>query len=155
MLKNKAQFAISILIILVATFSTNALAQTKDHKKLLIVKIENEGSNLATPDEVLDFNAKELFYLRSLTQKKLEKDYVLISDQDKRDALELSVTVAKIHTPSGTLYIASSSIGYAKNKDDLFITHNLMVQTSIEKLADNISFQLSGLIFRVLTGEYK
>ena len=116
--------------------------QPKESRPLLIIKVQNEGTIGTRPSEILDLSPQELNRLKQTLVVRLSKVYEIIPESDKRDCIELGVTAEKLPSARGIYYIASSAIAVGKGDADLLLSHNVVVQPTIEKVGDAINYQL-------------
>jgi hypothetical protein len=139
--------------VLIATVSCSVLpAQSPGSKPLLIIKVENEGDNLTRPAEVTNVTSEELSTLRSDLNRQLGAVFTIIPESDERDCIELGVSIEKVTTPHGLLYLASSAIAVGKGKNDLLLTHNVVAQPSLQKVTAALNYQLSVMVLQAQLG---
>lgn len=123
---------------------SGGFSQTAPHDKaLLLIRVENEGPSLTRPASVVDLSADELSALRKSLDQQLGTVFTIIPESDKRDCIELGVSIEKMESSHGVLYLASSAIAVGKGEDDLLLTHNVVIQPSLAKTSAALTFQLS------------
>jgi hypothetical protein len=120
-----------------------AQSQRAGSKPMLILKIENEGDNLTRPEGVTNLSPAELNTLRSTLAQQLAGVFTIIPETDKRDCIELSVSIEKLTMAHQMLFVASSAVAVGKGDSDLFLTHDAIVQPSLSKVAAALTFQMS------------
>ena len=129
--------------LIISSFSTIVLGQSTPDKPLLIIKVESEGVNLTQPNGVGVFTTYELSELSDTLKRNIGTIFTVVPESDKRDCIELGLTVEKLTTRSQVLYLASSAVMVGKGESDLLVTHNVHVQPSLKKIASAIEYQLS------------
>jgi hypothetical protein len=86
-------------------------------------------------------------------QHDLGQLFEVIPESDKRDCIELSVVIEKLRAGRSYLFVGSSAIAVGKGESDLMVTHNPIVQHTIEKISSAITFQLSMMQLQAMLGK--
>ena len=76
--------------------------------------------------------------------------FTVIPVSDKRDCVEIGVVLEKLKTPNKTYYVASTAVSVGKGDSDLLISHNPVVEPSLEKVSKALTLQLSVLALQSL-----
>jgi hypothetical protein len=148
-LRNESRLVFGLILLLpFISIPGVAPCQTPSSKPLLIIKVENEGDNLTRHSGVSDLTAEELSTLRKELRQNLGGVFTVIPESDGRDCIELGISIEKVSTASQTLYVASSVIAVGKGKSDLLLTHNALVQPSLEKVEAAVNYQLSSMVLQ-------
>jgi hypothetical protein len=134
--------------VIILSFSTGIFAQTSNAKPLMIIKVENEGENLTRAAGIVDLTPAELSELRISLKRELGEVFTIIPESDKRDCIELGISVEKLATPRQVLYVASSAIAVGKGESDLLLTHNVVAQPSLAKITATLQYQLSSMVLQ-------
>jgi hypothetical protein len=135
-----------------------AAQQTPESKPptiLLSVHAENEGPNGLWVQAGKDLSATEVDTFQQLLENSLTamKDIRLVEVEDKRDHVEVIVSLTKVRRGNGTWwYAASSVIGLAKSKTDEFVTHNCIVGEDLQTIAKAIGFSFASIRLRIALG---
>ena len=135
-----------------------AAQQTPENKPptiLLSVHAENEGPNGLWVQAGKDLSATELDTFQRLLENSFTamKDIRLVEVENKRDHVEVIVSLTKVRRGNGTWwYAASSVIGLAKAKTDEFVTHNCIVGEDLQTIAKAIGFSFASIRLRIALG---
>jgi len=76
--------------------------------------------------------------------------FTVIPASDKRDCIEIGVVLEELKMPNKTYYVASTAISIGKGDSDLLITHNPVVEPSLEKVSGALTYQLTMLSLQSL-----
>ena len=136
----------------VLLLSVCSLAQQPTKAILISVHAENEGPGGPWIQSEKDLSAAELAKLQELLDSSFStiKDVRLVEMQDKRDHIEIVVSVTKVpRGESRWYYAASSVIGIARPEIDEFVSHNVIVGEDIATLAKTIGFSFLSTRLRV------
>jgi len=120
-----------------------AAAQSAATKPLLIVKVASENANFTQPAAISPVDAAEIREARALLVRQLSETFTIIPETDKRDCIEVGLLLERLHAGAGNYYIGSSAIAVGKGESDLLVTHNPIVEPTLEKVAVAIVLQLS------------
>jgi len=138
--------------ILAVFLSVCSVAQQPTKTILISVHAENEGPEGLWVQSGKDLSAPELAKLQELLDSSFstDKDVRLVEMQDKRDHVEIVVSVTKVPRGEGRWYYAASSvIGLARPKADEFISHNVIVGQDIPTVAKAIGFSFASIRLRL------
>ncbi len=142
-----------LIFVIAAIFCAARLeGQVKPSKPLLIITVESENDNLTQPPSVHRVSSLEIAEIRELLMKELSGLFTIVRITDKRDCIEVGVVLEKMVTRSGTFYVASSAIAVGKGEDDLLVTHNPIVEPTLDKVSAALTFQLSIMQLQAFTG---
>ena len=122
---------------------------------LLSVHAENEGPNGLWVQAGQDLSATELGTFQQLLKNSFTvmKDIRFVDVEDKRDHVEVIVSLTKVRHPNGTWwYAASSVIGLAKPKVDEFVSHNVIVGEDLQTVAKAVRFAFVSVRLRIAFG---
>ena len=120
-----------------------AAAQSVTNKPLLIVKVDSENANFTQPAAISPVDGAEIREIRVLLVRQLSKTFTIIPESDKRDCIELGLVLERLHAGGGSYYVGSSVISVGKGENDLLVTHNPVVEPTLDKVSAAIVFQLS------------
>ena len=129
--------------------------KSKSQIVLLSIQCENEGPSGLWVQSGRDLSTKEPITFRQQLESSLLKvsDIHLVTVQDKRDHVELAVSLTKVRRGNGTWwYAASSVIGLAKPKIDEFVSHSVIVGENIQTVANAVGFSFASIRLRVALG---
>ena len=142
-------FALGLVVLLTLPPSFGAAhGQDPSDKPLLIIKVENEGDSLTRPDGVSDLTAAELSSLMKGLKRDLSKIFTVAPESDKRDCIELGVSIEKLSLARQTVYVASRAVAVGKGDTDLFLTHDAVVQPSLERVQGALVYQMSSMVLQ-------
>ncbi len=88
-------------------------------------------------------------------RKELSKDkkgITLVDAKARGTQLHVNVVVAQLQD---RWYIASSALEFGDEKSSGLLSHNVLIQPSLEKLANNIALQVEGIKLQALLGTLK
>jgi hypothetical protein len=144
--------ALAVLLLCICAFPQ----QEQPTKTILLsVHAENEGPEGLWVQSGKDLTAPELAKLQELLDSSFSvaKDVQLVDTQDKRDHVEIVVSVTKVPRGKGTWYYAASSvIGLARPKVDEFVSHNVVVGEDVPTIAKAIGFSFASVRLRLVLG---
>jgi len=151
-MKTLAFIYLFFLLLCICTFPQ----QEQPSKPILLsVHAENEGPEGLWVQSGKDLTAPELAKLQELldTSFSVAKDVQLVDTQDKRDHVEILVSVTKVPRGNGTWYYAASSvIGLALPKVNEFVSHNVVVGEDVPTIAKAIGFSFASVRLRLALG---
>ena len=138
--------------ILALFLSVCSVAQQPTKAILLSVHAENEGPQGLWVQSGKDLTAPELAKFQELVDSSFakSKDVQLVEMGDKRDHVEVIVSVTKVPRGGDKWYYAASSvIGVATPKADVFISHNVIVGEDIPTVAKAVGFSFASVRLRL------
>ena len=139
-------------IMLAIFLSVCSVAQQPAKAILVSVHAENEGPEGLWVQSGKDLTAAELAKFQEMLDSSFSKDkeIQLVEMQDKRDHVEVVVSVTKVPRGEGAWYYAASSvIGLARPKVDEFVSHNVIVGEDIPTLAKAVGFSFASIRLRL------
>ena len=146
------KLSLAVLLLFIWSFPQ----QEQPTKKILLsVHAENEGPEGLWVQSGKDLTAPELAKLQELLDSSFSvaEDVQLVDTQDKRDHVEIVVSVTKVPRGKGTwFYAASSVIGLARPKVDEFVSHNVVVAEDVPTIAKAIGFSFTSIRVRLVLG---
>jgi hypothetical protein len=148
------------LALLTSLLSNHVFAQDPprddgQQAKAITLTVEPEGTSFLQAGDGL--SKTELDKLRSLIEKRFldsKSPHRLVAEDYKESHLFLSVVATKLRvSPSKAYFAVSSAVSIGTVQGHLeSVTHNVIVQPDIEKMAAAVMFYLSALEFQAGTG---
>lgn len=129
--------------------------QEKPRTILLSVHAEKEGPNGLWVQSGQDLTDAELARFQKLLESAIGamKDVQLVRVEDQRDHVEIVVSLVKVPRGNGKWwYAASSAVGLAELKKDVFVSHNVIVCEDVEGVAKAIRFSFASIRLREAFG---
>ncbi len=128
-------------------------AQAQKAKPLPVsFSVENEGQNISWPAGVRELGRMDLATLKyDIEQKFLEHrndSIVLVDPKAPGKQLNVSVVVAQV----GKWYVASSVLSFGDEKNSGLLSHNVLMQPTIERLARDVTFQVLSVRLGAMLG---
>jgi hypothetical protein len=130
-------------------------SKDKPQTILLSAHAENEGPNGLWVQAGQDLNPTELGTFQQVVEQSFTamKDIRLVEVEDKRDHVEVIVSLTKVRRDNGRWwYAASSVIGLAKPKIDEFVSHNVIVGEDLQTVAKAVGFSFASVRLRMALG---
>ena len=76
----------------------------------------------------------------------------LVDGKAPGNQLHVNVVVAQLQD---RWYVASSALEFGDEKSSGLLSHNVLIQPSLEQLANNVAFQVEGLKLQAILGTLK
>src|SRR5215472_2383354 len=141
---------LGIELLLVSMLSASTYAQTTEkrdegQRPALTLTVESEGPGGMYAQSGTDLSGSEVSKLRSLIEKNLLRSHRLVPSEYTDSHLFLSIVAMKLTTPGGkTYFAASSALSVGTVQGNLgSLTHNVIVQSDLTKMAAAVSFYQS------------
>jgi hypothetical protein len=119
---------------------------------LLSVHAENEGPNGLWVQAGQNLSAAEVGTFQELLKHAFTaiEDVRLVEVEDKRNHVEVIVSLTKVRRDTGRWwYAASSVIGLAEPRTDEFVSHNVIVGENLQTIAKAVGFSFASVRLRI------
>ena len=148
--------ALLVTIVVLGTGTSLFPAQQQKSKPLPVsFSVESEGQNIAWPAGMREVGRMDLGILKYDITQALLKDkegIFLVDGKAPGNQLHVNVVVAQLQD---RWYVASSALEFGDEKSSGLLSHNVLIQPSLEQLANNVAFQVEGLKLQAILGTLK
>jgi hypothetical protein len=145
--------ALLIVLVMLGMVASLCPAQRQKSKPLPVsFSVETEGQNIAWPAGMREVGRMDLGILKYDITQALLKDKAGISLVDEKapgTQLHVNIVVAQLQD---RWYVASSALEFGDEKSTGLLSHHVLVQPSLEQLANNVAFQVEGFSCRRYSG---
>jgi len=151
---NRKILVLLAVVALAPSYSSSA-QDSKAKPVPVSFSVESEGQNIAWPAGVREVGRMDLGILTYDIRQELSKDkegITLVDAKAPGTQLYVNVVVAQLQD---RWYVASSALEFGDEKSSGLLSHNVLIQPSLEKLANNIALQVEGIKLQAILGTLK